>query len=206
MRVLLIDNYDSFTYNLVQLIGGIDKNISIDVYRNDELDLATLTLPDAIVISPGPGNPLNHEDFGVCTSILSTLSKTISTLGVCLGHQGIGAEFGFKIVPAKEIRHGKCSEIIHTSSRLFLDIPQKFRGARYHSLVIKPVDPQLTITAQSTDDNAIMAVEHKKFPIYGVQFHPESILTEHGEQLMKNFLQIALENIQMQTYKIRNEN
>lgn len=189
MRVLVIDNYDSFTYNLVQYLGELGSQLS--VFRNDELDLEKIkTLkPHRIVISPGPGNPQNDRDFGICSCILREISPRIPTLGVCLGHQGIAAVFEGRIVPAKTIRHGKTSHIYHDGRAIFQGVPNGFLAARYHSLAIDraSLPTVLEISAQS-EDGEIMGVRHRTYPIEGVQFHPESILTEHGKTLLANFL------------------
>lgn len=185
--ILLIDNYDSFSYNLYQLIGGIDPDIR--VIRNDELSISQIEelAPDRIIISPGPGRP---ENAGIITEAAAKLSKKIPTLGVCLGHQAICMAYGAKITYAEKLMHGKQSDIkIDTECPIFYGCTDPMRVARYHSLA---ADPQtlpdcLKITAY-TEDGEIMAVMHKEFPIYGVQFHPESIMTPQGELILRNFL------------------
>jgi len=188
-RILVIDNYDSFTYNLVQYLGEL--GVEPLVYRNDALSLAEVwdLAPDGIVLSPGPGNPQERRYFGVCADILKEASKEIPTLGVCLGHQGIGAVFGAKITSAKRLLHGKTSRIYHDGKGIFKNIPQGFSAARYHSLVIERASlPDVLEISAESEDGEIMGVRHKEYPIEGVQFHPESILTEHGREILANFL------------------
>ena len=185
--ILLIDNYDSFSYNLYQLVGQIEPDIK--VIRNDELTVDEIKAlsPDRIIISPGPGRP---EDAGIIVEAAATLGKTIPTLGVCLGHQAICAAFGAKVTYAKRLMHGKQSEItLDTACPLFRGLPERVKVARYHSLAADPATmPQkLKITAQ-TDDGEIMAVAHREYPIFGVQFHPESIMTPDGAQMLLNFI------------------
>lgn len=190
MKVLIIDNYDSFVYNLVQYLGKLGATPII--YRNDQIDLETAIniKPDRILISPGPGNPINKKFFGVSYSIIKEMSKNIPTLGVCLGHQGIGFAFGAKIRQAKTLKHGKISKIQHNEKGLFENIQNPFIATRYHSLALDDNIPQnLEITARSVDDNEIMGIKHRKYPIAGIQCHPESILTKEGLKIMKNFLE-----------------
>ncbi len=191
MRVLIIDNYDSFVYNLAQYVGETADEVV--VRRNDEVtvDKARQLRPDRIVISPGPGTPKDSRYFGHCTSILRTLSREVPTLGVCLGHQGIVHVFGGEVVRTKRIRHGKTSPIRHDGRGVFRGIPSPFEATRYHSLVAdrRSFPDVLEISAESTDDKEIMGVRHKELPIEGVQFHPESILTNHGRSLIANFLE-----------------
>ena len=194
MKILILDNYDSFVYNLAQYIGAEGGNPV--VYRNDAISLSKIkssVKPDAIVISPGPGNPSDPKDFGVCTDVLRTLSPKIPTLGVCLGHQGMGFVYGAKIGHAKVLRHGKTSIIKHDGRYLFKGIQNPIEGTRYHSLVIKngSLPDHLVITATSTDDGEIMGIRHKQFPIFGVQFHPESIKTASGMSMIKNFIDMV---------------
>ena len=187
--ILIIDNYDSFTYNLVQYIGMI--NPELEVHRNDKITIDEISIlsPERIVISPGPGKP---EDAGVSIDIIKTFGGEIPIFGICLGHQAIAVAFGGKVGRANEIVHGKTSKITHSGSDIFTEIPSEFEATRYHSLVAEedafPFD-SLEITAR-TENGLIMALEHKKFPIYGVQFHPESVVTEHGVQMVKNFLEV----------------
>jgi anthranilate synthase component 2 len=191
MKVLVIDNYDSFVYNLVQYIGELGAETI--VYRNDQVNLQELIKlkPDRIVISPGPGTPEDEKYFGVCTAILQTLSPNIPTLGVCLGHQGIICAFGGKITHAKKLMHGKTCIIKHDQKGIFKGVRNPFSATRYHSLAGKrdSIPPSLQITAEAMDDGEIMGIRHVKYPIYGVQFHPESILCEDGKLIIKNFLE-----------------
>ncbi len=187
--ILMIDNYDSFTYNLVQYFGELKADMK--VIRNDDLSLSQITAlkPKKIVVSPGPGRP---EDAGVSVEVIKKLSGKIPILGVCLGHQGIGYAFGGKIIHAKKLMHGKTSKIEHTGQNIFKKLPHPFDATRYHSLVIdrKTIPDCLEITAWTTDDKEIMGVAHKTLPLWGVQFHPESILTTHGKEILANFLKL----------------
>lgn len=191
MKVLVIDNYDSFVYNLVQYIG--EQGAETIVYRNDQTSLQALAKlkPDRIVISPGPGTPEDEKYFGVCTSILQSMSQTIPTLGVCLGHQGIIHAYGGKIVHAKKLMHGKTCIIKHDQKGLFKGVRNPFSATRYHSLAGErdSIPPCLEVTAEAIDDGEIMGIRHVKYPIYGVQFHPESILCEDGKLIVRNFLE-----------------
>ena len=191
MKVLVIDNYDSFVYNLVQYIG--EQGAETIVYRNDQTNLQELAKlkPDRIVISPGPGTPEDEKYFGVCTAILQTMSQTIPTLGVCLGHQGIINAFGGKIIHAKKLMHGKTCTIKHDQKGLFSGVRNPFSATRYHSLAGErdSIPSCLEITAEAIDDGEIMGIRHIKYPIYGVQFHPESILCEDGKIIIRNFLE-----------------
>lgn len=185
--ILVIDNYDSFTFNLVQLIGCVERDVM--VRRNDQIgieEIRTLA-PRGIVISPGPGRP---ENAGISVDVIRQMGPTTPVLGVCLGHQGIGLTFGGKVVQAPTLMHGKTSQVFHSRSGLYRDVPSPFTATRYHSLVVSRDDlPQeLEVTAQ-TEDGVIMGLRHKRFPIEGVQFHPESILTEKGEQIVRNWLE-----------------
>ena len=186
--ILIIDNYDSFTYNLVQYIGAL--NSDLEVHRNDKISLDRIENinPDRIVISPGPGKP---EDAGLSIDIVKEFGSRIPIFGICLGHQAIAVAFGGKVDRANEVVHGKTSIISHSESAIFSGLPEKFEATRYHSLVaLKESFPSdLKITAQ-TDNGLIMALEHKKFPIFGVQFHPESIVTEYGKDMVNNFLMV----------------
>lgn len=188
--ILLIDNYDSFSYNLYQLVGSINQNIQ--VIRNDELNVQQIERlnPSHIIISPGPGRP---KDAGICEAAIDYFKDKIPLLGVCLGHQAIAETFGGKITYAKEIMHGKQSTITITEpSPLFNGLEQNFTAARYHSLAVsrETMPQELKITAQ-TDDGEIMALEHRTYPIFGLQFHPESILTAQGDTIIRNFLAIG---------------
>lgn len=185
-RILVIDNYDSFTWNLVHYLEEIGA--TTQVVRNDELSVAeALALkPDGIVLSPGPCTP---NEAGICVELVQTAPTDLPILGVCLGHQSIGAAEGSDIVTAQEIRHGKINQIRHENGPLFEGLPETYNVVRYHSLAIEPGDlPDTLIADAFTEDGEIMAVRHKDRPVFGVQFHPESILTEHGHALLKNFL------------------
>lgn len=187
MQLLVIDNFDSFTYNLVQYLGelGAEQN----VVRNNAITLAEIEAlaPDGIVISPGPGMP---DSAGICLDLIRKFSGAIPILGVCLGHQAIAQAFGGKIVRASELMHGKTSLIHHDNKNVFANLPNPFTATRYHSLVAAPqaLPGCLQVTAR-TENGMIMGVAHKTHPVIGVQFHPESILTECGMQLLENFLQ-----------------
>ena len=187
IKLLMVDNYDSFTYNIVQYFGELGADI--EVFRNDEIDLEGIAAkkPDRLVISPGPCSP---TEAGISVAAIQHFAGKLPILGVCLGHQSIGAAFGGKIVRAQELMHGKTSVIQTTQQGVFRSLPQQFTVNRYHSLAIErascPAD--LDITAW-TDDGEIMGVRHKSLAIEGVQFHPESILTEHGHAMLKNFLE-----------------
>lgn len=187
--ILLIDNYDSFSYNLYQLVGEIEPNIR--VIRNDEMtieDIETLA-PDRIILSPGPGRP---EDAGIIIDVARTVAQKIPTLGVCLGHQAICSAYGANITYAKELMHGKQSDVtIDDNCVLFKNCPGSMKVARYHSLAAdnETIPECLKVTAL-TKDGEIMAVRHEKFPIYGVQFHPESIMTPYGKQILENFINL----------------
>lgn len=187
--ILLIDNYDSFSYNLVQLAGSINPDIR--VIRNDEMTLEEIRAlnPSHIILSPGPGYP---KDAGVCEQVVKEMKGEVPILGVCLGHQGICEVFGANITLAKHLMHGKQSNIhIANGSQLFHGLPPMIKAARYHSLIAKKetLPDELLVIAED-DDGEIMAVQHRKYDIYGVQFHPESILTPLGKTIMSNFLKI----------------
>jgi len=187
--ILVIDNYDSFTYNLVQYLGELGAELS--VRRNDKTDVAEVKRlqPDGVVISPGPGRP---EDAGISVALIRELSHQVPMLGVCLGHQAIAAAFGGEIVPAPVLMHGKTSEIFHDNTGLFQELPQPFTATRYHSLVVEEASltEDLTVTARTSDD-VIMGLRHTSRPLLGVQFHPESILTGEGKQLLRNFINMC---------------
>jgi len=189
--LLLIDNYDSFTYNLVHYFGELGAEVS--VYRNDQLsvDKAISLDPLGIILSPGPSEPCNA---GICVELVKKVSGLIPILGVCLGHQAIGEALGGKIVRAESPVHGKTSEIVHDGSGVFKDIPSPFTATRYHSLVIEKntLPKELKIVAE-TADGSIMGITHESMQTYGVQFHPESIASEHGYDLLKNFLNLISE-------------
>jgi anthranilate synthase/aminodeoxychorismate synthase-like glutamine amidotransferase len=185
--IVIVDNYDSFTYNLVQYFGEIEPDIR--VYRNDAIDVDGIRelKPSHIVVSPGPCTP---KEAGISRDVIRELGPHIPTLGVCLGHQSIGDVFGGEVVRADRIMHGKLSEIAHNGNVLFDGVDNPFKATRYHSLVIRKEScPDcLDITAETTDQGEIMAVAHKQYPIWGVQFHPESILTSEGKKIIRNFL------------------
>jgi anthranilate synthase component 2 len=191
MKVLVIDNYDSFVYNLVQYIG--EQGADPKVYRNDKITLekALEIKPERIVISPGPGDPQNSRYFGVCSKILKRMSPEIPTLGVCLGHQGIISTYGGQVVRAGKVVHGKPSPIKHDGRELYRGVENPLTATRYHSLVgEKDTMPQcFEVTAVALDDGEIMGVRHKEYPIEGIQFHPESILTTPGKRIIANFLE-----------------
>ena len=187
IKLLMVDNYDSFTYNIVQYFGELGADV--EVFRNDEISLEGIAerRPDRLVISPGPCSP---AEAGISVAAIQHFAGKLPILGVCLGHQSIGAAFGGKIVRAQELMHGKTSVLHTTQQGVFRNLPEKFTVNRYHSLAIErascPAD--LEVTAW-TDDGEIMGVRHKSLAIEGVQFHPESILTEHGHAMLKNFLE-----------------
>ena len=186
--ILLIDNYDSFSYNLFQMVGEINPNIK--VIRNDEMSVEEIKslAPTKIIISPGPGRP---EDAGVIIDVVKELGRSIPILGVCLGHQAICMAFGATVTYAKELMHGKDSlTYFDTDSTVFSGLPNKSKVARYHSLAASEdtIPTDLKVVAK-TDDGEVMAVEHRHYPIYGVQFHPESIMTEYGKEMLRNFIQ-----------------
>jgi anthranilate synthase component 2 len=185
--LLMIDNYDSFTYNLVQYFGELGEDVH--TYRNDEITLEKIAAlkPDRICISPGPCTP---NEAGVSVPLLKNFAGKVPILGVCLGHQSIGAAFGGKIIRAQQVMHGKTSVIQHTGIGVFKNIPNPYTVIRYHSLAIERASlPDCLEVTAWTEDGEIMAVRHKEFAIEGVQFHPESILSEHGHALLKNFLE-----------------
>lgn len=190
---MLIDNYDSFTYNLVQRIGELDRNRQMTVYRNDQvtIDQIESDKPTHIIVSPGPCTP---KEAGISVNVIKHFAGKVPIFGVCLGHQSIGYAFGAEIVRADRLMHGKTSQIQHDGRSIFADMPNPFTATRYHSLVIKPstLSQDFEVTARTVDspDNEIMAVRHKTMPIEGVQFHPESFLTEKGHTLIANFLKM----------------
>ncbi|WP_409250973.1 anthranilate synthase component II [Bacillus sp. SCS-153A] len=190
--ILLIDNYDSFTFNLYQYLCELEEEVLVK--RNDELTVEEVEAlnPSAIVLSPGPGRP---ENAGILIRLIQTFYRRIPILGVCLGHQAIAAAFGGEVIRAETIKHGKTSLIKHNNSGLFQYIPQPVEVMRYHSLVVKKetLPPVLTTTAVSMDDNEIMSFRHFEYPVFGVQFHPESIGTKLGKKLLKNFIDLKEE-------------
>jgi anthranilate synthase/aminodeoxychorismate synthase-like glutamine amidotransferase len=184
--IVVVDNYDSFTYNLVQYLGELGAEIQ--VFRNDAvtLDEIQAVQPAHIVISPGPGDP---DDGGISNDVIRVLGETVPLLGVCLGHQCIGHVFGGKVSRAPRLMHGKTSQVYHQGRGLFAGVPSPFRATRYHSLIVEePLPDCLEVTA-FTRDGEVMALRHRDFPVAGVQFHPESILTEHGKRILQNFLE-----------------
>ena len=187
--ILMIDNYDSFTYNLVQYLSELGEELLVK--RHDEITLTGVSrlAPASIVISPGPGSP---KDAGISNDLIKTFAGRIPILGVCLGHQCIGEVFGGEVVRAKRPMHGKTSKIYHTQRALFRNLPTPFEATRYHSLIVKreTLPSALAVTAW-TSEGEIMGLQHRRYPVYGVQFHPESILTTVGKDLLKNFLALA---------------
>ena len=185
MKVLLLDNYDSFTYNLAQYLGELGH--APDVRRNDQISLGEVEAmqPDRIVISPGPGRP---EDAGITVEVIRRLGQRVPVLGVCLGHQGIGYAFGGEVVRAPVLMHGKVSSVQHDGAGVFAGVSQPFVAGRYHSLIVAaPPPPVLEISAR-TDDGIIMGLRHREWPVHGVQFHPESVLTGEGRKILRNFV------------------
>ncbi|MDP1930218.1 MAG: aminodeoxychorismate/anthranilate synthase component II [Gammaproteobacteria bacterium] len=191
VKLLMIDNYDSFTYNIVQYLGEL--GVDVRVYRNDALTIPDIEVmaPDQIVISPGPCTP---NEAGISVAVIKHFAGKIPLLGICLGHQGIGQAFGGDVIRAKKVMHGKLSDIYHNNKGVFSDLSNPFTATRYHSLVIdsRTLPDCLEITAWTQDEHGnfdeIMGVRHKTLAVQGVQFHPESILSEHGHQLLQNFL------------------
>ena len=193
MRILVLDNYDSFVYNIAQLLGELGTEPTVT--RNDKtsLDKVKKNDFDAIVISPGPGHPADRKYFGVCTDVITQLGPTTPILGVCLGHQGIVHAFGGKVINAGKVRHGKTSPIRYTADRIFENVSNPFKATRYHSLVAdsKTFPSSLQITAEALDDGEIMGIRHKQYLIEGVQFHPESVLTKEGRVILQNFISMV---------------
>lgn len=185
-KLLMLDNYDSFTWNLVQYFGELGQDVM--VYRNDQISIADIEAlqPDRICLSPGPGTP---DTAGITLDVIRHFSDRLPILGVCLGHQAIACAFGGHVQPAKQLMHGKVSEVTHDGTSVFAGLPSPMTVTRYHSLAVNPdtLPECLNVTAR-TQDNEIMGLQHKTLPISGVQFHPESILSEHGHALLTNFL------------------
>jgi anthranilate synthase component II len=183
--IVVIDNYDSFTYNLVQYLGELGAEVQ--VFRNDEVTLEEIEAlqPTHIVVSPGPGDP---GDGGISNDVIRILGEKIPVLGVCLGHQCIGHVYGGKVSRAPRLMHGKTSSVYHQGHGLFAGVPSPFRATRYHSLIVEEPLPDCLEVIAFTRDGEVMALRHRDFPVVGVQFHPESILTEHGKRLLQNFL------------------
>ena len=187
--ILLIDNYDSFTFNLYHFLG--DVGAQCDVWRNDKLTVqqALDMRPEAIVLSPGPCTP---NEAGICLDLIAAAAGRIPLFGVCLGHQAIGQAFGGDVIRAPEPMHGKVSAVSHTGTDIMAGLPSPFRATRYHSLIVaRDTLPEALVATAWTDDGLIMAMHHRTMPIYGVQFHPESIASEHGHKILANFLAIA---------------
>ncbi len=187
--ILLVDNYDSFTFNLVHLLGDLGQRC--EVVRNDALDAeaALARRPEAIVLSPGPCAP---KDAGICLELIRAAAGRVPLLGVCLGHQAIGEAFGGRVTRAAEPMHGKIAPVLHDGSDVFAGLPSPFRATRYHSLVVEPASlPDSLVVTALTEDGVIMGLRHRSLPVFGVQFHPESIASEHGHDLLANFLAIA---------------
>ncbi len=197
MKFLIIDNYDSFVYNIAQYLGEL--GVESDVIRNDKITLQQIKEKnyDAIIISPGPGTPEDKKYFGVCSDVIKDMGPNTPILGVCLGHQGIIDAFGGKVTNAGCVRHGKTSPVDHSNSKLFTNVKNPFRATRYHSLVgDKTVIPDvLEVTATASDDGEVMAIQHKEYLIQGVQFHPESIMTEDGKKILGNFIKQVKERV-----------
>ncbi len=188
IMVLVLDNYDSFTYNLVQYLGEIGAEVL--VRRNDEITVEEIKMlnPERLLISPGPGNP---DSAGITLEAIRALAGKIPVLGVCLGHQAIGQAFGGRVVRAPYLMHGKTSEICHDSSTIFRGVPYRFKATRYHSLIVERESlPEILDVSATTPDGIIMGLRHKEFPVEGVQFHPESVMTEHGRILLENFMKL----------------
>jgi anthranilate synthase component 2 len=186
--ILLVDNYDSFTFNLVHYLGGLGADV--DVHRNDKIAVreAIASEPEAIVLSPGPCTP---NEAGICLDLIKEAAPAIPILGVCLGHQAIGQAFGGQVVRAAAV-HGKISEIRHQGAGVFRGINGPFKATRYHSLVVeRDTMPDVLSVTAATDDGLVMGLSHKSLPVHGVQFHPESIASEHGHLMLKNFLDLA---------------
>jgi para-aminobenzoate synthetase component II len=184
--ILVIDNYDSFTYNLVQYLG--EMGLEVEVYRNDEISLEKIhkLKPEKIVISPGPGTP---DTAGITLDLIREFSGTIPIFGVCLGHQAIGQAFGGKVIRAPYLMHGKISEICHDNRTVFRGMPYRFKATRYHSLIVeKESMPECLEISATTPDGLVMGVRHRDFQVEGVQFHPESIMTDSGKRLLENFV------------------
>jgi len=186
--VVVIDNYDSFVYNIVDYLAKLGAR-SV-VVRNDEISVSGIERmrPDRIIISPGPGNPLNPRDVGISPEVVRSLGRRTPILGICLGHQIIGAVYGGRVRRARTVRHGKQSPVEHYGHPLYSGVPRVFTAMRYHSLVVDRLPDEVLVTARSLDDGEIMGISHVEHPVHGVQFHPESVGTPHGLTILKNFL------------------
>ena len=184
--ILLIDNYDSFTFNLYQFLSELGAEV--DVRRNDQISLGEVEAmqPERIVISPGPGRP---EDAGISVEVIRVLGRRVPVLGVCLGHQGIGYAFGGDVVRAPVLMHGKVSSVQHDGAGIFAGVSQPFVAGRYHSLIVADPPPAVLQISARTDDGIIMGLRHREWPVHGVQFHPESVLTGEGRKILRNFLE-----------------
>lgn len=194
LKILILDNYDSFVYNIAQYVG--DLGAEFLVLRNDEVDIEGIRRMEisGIIISPGPGTPTEARDIGICNDVIRELGADIPIFGVCLGHQAIVHSFGGRIVQAGRIMHGKTSEVKHNGQVIFKGVKNPLVVMRYHSLIADPEtfpSSDLEITARTIDDNEIFAIQHRKYDIFGVQFHPESIGTEYGRQMISNFLEVC---------------
>ena len=190
LKTLIIDNYDSFTFNLYQQIAKVSREEPF-VVKNDEITLEEIQAlsPRNIVISPGPGRPENPQDFGICKAVIDSVN--IPLLGVCLGHQGLVYAFGGKVIHAPKVMHGRLSEIYHDGRTLFTDLPQGFSVVRYHSLIADENLPDCLEPTAWTESGIIMGIRHKTKPFYGIQFHPESILTQYGDEMIANFFELT---------------
>ena len=189
--IIVIDNYDSFTYNLVQYLG--EMGAELQVFRNDSITVKKLhqLAPTHLLISPGPGDP---SDSGISVEAILELGKKIPTLGVCLGHQAIGVAFAGKIERAPSLMHGKTSVVHHSGTDIFLNLPDPFNATRYHSLIVSEPLPDCLEEQARTSDGVLMGMRHREYPIYGVQFHPESIASQHGHDILNNFLKLSKKN------------
>jgi len=187
--ILMIDNYDSFTYNLVQYLGQLGQDVA--VYRNDMITIDEITnlAPSSIFLSPGPCIP---KEAGITVEVIREFHKTVPIMGVCLGHQAIGYTFGGNVVRAGRLMHGKTSQILHDGNTIFKGLPNPFTAGRYHSLLVEKVSlPSCLEISANTDEGEIMGIRHRDYPVEGIQFHPESILTPHGKRIIKNFLELV---------------
>lgn len=198
MKVLILDNYDSFTYNLYQYVGELltthGKPFELDVVRNDAISLEEIKKRayDKVIISPGPGDPADKTYFGVCAEVITDVGREVPVLGVCLGMQGMAHYLGGKVVRAKVPMHGKTSIITHDEEGVFAGLPQELEVMRYHSLVVeeRSLPESLVVTARSKDSNEVMGLRHATYPLEGIQFHPESFATQGGKEILKNFLDV----------------